>query len=184
MASQAQLSSAPLSCRVSGCAKASKGSEGVIQGDSWSPTHQIRKEQVMEPLTNGRNPRRPLLGLVADLWRQSASLLREEAELAKAEISEKLSEVGSAIGFLAIGGAILFAGFLLVLLAVVALVGPVLPEAHATWLAPLLVGAVVLFAGGLLLYAGLKKLQARNLKSSRTVRALQRDAEVVTDHIN
>lgn len=33
---------------------------------------------------------------------------------------------------------------------------------------------------GLLLSAGLKKLQSGNLKSSRTVRALQRDAEVVT----
>lgn len=138
----------------------------------------------METLTNSRNPRRPLLGLVTDLWRQSASLLRYEAELAKAEISEKISEVGAGIGSLAIGGAVLFAGFLLVLFAIVALVAMVLPEAHAPWLAPLLVGAVVLFVGGLLLSAGLKKLQSGNLKSSRTVRALQRDAEVVADHIN
>lgn len=138
----------------------------------------------METLTNSRNPRRPLLGLVTDLWQQSASLLRDEAELAKAEISEKISEVGTGIGSLAIGGAVLFAGFLLVLFAIVALVALVLPEAHAPWLAPLLVGAVVLFVGGLLLSAGLKKLQSGNLKSSRTVRALQRDAEVVTDHIN
>ncbi len=138
----------------------------------------------METSTNSRNPRRPLLGLVTDLWRESASLLRDEAELAKAEISEKISEVGTGIGSLAIGGAVLFAGFLLVLFAIVALVALVLPEAHAPWLAPLLVGAVVLFAGGLLLSAGLKKLQTGNLKSSRTVRALQRDAEVVTDHIN
>lgn len=138
----------------------------------------------METLTNSRNPRRPLLGLVTDLWRQSASLLRDEAELAKAEISEKISEVGTGIGSLAIGGAVLFAGFLLVLFAIVAWVALVLPEAHAPWLAPLLVGAVVLSAGGLLLYAGLKKLQSVNLKSSRTVRALQRDAEVVTDHIS
>lgn len=138
----------------------------------------------METLTNSRNPRRPLLGLVTDLWRQSAALLRDEAELAKAEISEKISEVGTGIGSLAIGGAVLFAGFLLVLFAIVALVALVLPEAHAPWLAPLLVGAVVLFAGGLLLSAGRKKLQTGDLKSSRTVRALQRDAEVVKDHIN
>lgn len=138
----------------------------------------------METSTNSRNPRRPLLGLVTDLWRQSATLLREEAELAKAELSEKISEVGTGIGSLAIGGAVLFAGFLLVLFTIVALVAPVLPEAHAPWLAPLLVGAVVLLAGGLLLSAGLKKLQSGNLKSSRTVRSLQRDAEVVTDHIS
>lgn len=87
----------------------------------------------METLTNSRNPRRPLLGLVTDLWRQSASLLRDEAELAKAEISEKISEVGTGIGSLAIGGAVLFAGFLLVLFAIVALVAMVLPEAHAPW---------------------------------------------------
>jgi uncharacterized integral membrane protein len=138
----------------------------------------------METSANSRNPRRPLLGLVTDLCRQSAALLRDEAELAKAEIFEKISEVGTCIRYLAIGGAVLFSGVLLILFAVVALVALVLPQAHASWLAPLLVGAVVLFAGGLLLYTGLKKLQSGNLKSSRTVRALQRDAEVVTDHIN
>ncbi len=138
----------------------------------------------METSTNSRNPRRPLLGLITDLWRQSASLLRDEAELAKAELSEKIDEVGTGIGALAIGGAVLFAGFLLVLFAIVALVALVLPEAQAPWLAPLLVGAVVLFAGWLLLSAGRKKLQTGNLKLSHTVRTLQRDAEVVKDHIN
>jgi hypothetical protein len=144
----------------------------------------LKKEQEVETLTNNRNPRRPLLGLLTDLWRQSTSLMRDEAELAKAEISEKISEIGTCIGSLAIGGAVLFAGFLLVLFAIVAAVALVLPEAHASWLAPLLVGAVVLLAGVLLVSAGLKKPQTANLKSSRTVRALQRDAEVVTDHIN
>ncbi len=137
----------------------------------------------METLTNSRYTRRPLLGLVSDLWRQSATLLRDEAELAKAELSEKISEVGTGIGALAIGGAVLFAGLLLVLSGVVALVAIALPQAQAPWLAPLLVGAVVLVAGWLLLAAGRKKLQTGNLKSSRTVRALQRDVEVVKEHI-
>lgn len=137
----------------------------------------------METLTDSRYPRRPLLGLFTDIWRQTATLLRDEAELAKAELSEKIAEVGTGIGALAVGGAVLFAGFLLVLFAIVALVALVLPEAQAPWLAPLLVGAVVLFAGWLLLSAGRKKLQTGNLKSSRTMRALQRDAAVVKDHI-
>ena len=137
----------------------------------------------METLANSRHVRRPLLGLVSDLWRQSATLLRDEAELAKAELSEKIAAVGTGLGSLAIGGAVLFAGLLLVLMGVVALVAMVLPQAQAPWLAPLLVGAVVLITGWLLLSAGRKKLQSGNLKSSRTVRALQRDVEVVKDHL-
>lgn len=127
--------------------------------------------------------RRPLTGLISDLWRDSATLLRDEAELAKAEISEKLSQLGTGIGVLAVGGAVLFAGLLLVLFAIVGLLAMVLPEEQAPWLAPLLVGAVVLFAGWLLLSAGRHKLTAGNLTPTRTVRSLQMDTELVKDHI-
>ena len=127
--------------------------------------------------------RRPLMALVSELWRNSATLLRDEAELAKAEISEKVSQLGSGIGSLALAGAVLFAGFLLVLLAVVGLLAQILPEEQAPWLAPLLVGAVVLFAGWLLLSAGRHKLTGDNLKPVRTVRSVQLDAELVKEHI-
>jgi hypothetical protein len=139
----------------------------------------------MSPTDNDYNEyrRRPLAGLISDLWRDSATLLRDEAELAKAEISEKVSQLSTGIGSLAIGGAVLFAGFLLVLFAIVGLLAQVLPEEQAPWLAPLLVGAAVLFAGWMLLSAGRHKLTAGNLTPSRTVRSVQLDAELVKEHI-
>ena len=133
--------------------------------------------------TDAAYRRRPLIGLISDLWRESATLLRDEAELAKAEISEKLTALGSGIGAMAVGGAVLFAGFLLVLLAVVGLLAQVLPEEIAPWLAPLLVGAAVLFAGWMLLSAGRHKMNARDLKPTRSMRSVKRDAQLVKDRI-
>jgi len=127
--------------------------------------------------------RRPLVGLISDLWRESATLLRDEAELAKSEVSEKMSQLGTGIGSLALAGAVLFGGFLLILFAAVGLTAKVLPDEQAQWLAPLLVGVVVLFIGWMLLSAGRNKLKGGNLTPSRTVRSVQRNAEVVKEHI-
>ena len=133
--------------------------------------------------TDARYERRPLVGLVFDLWRESASLLRDEAALAKAEISEKVSQVGSGIAALAAAGAVLFAGFLLVLLAVVGLVALALPEEQAPWLAPLIVGLAVLVVGWFLLSAGRNKLQVEKLKPSHSMRSVRHDAQVIKEHI-
>ena len=55
---------------------------------------------------------RSLASLFSDLWRETATLFRDEAELAKAEMSEKVSQVQTGAASLAIGGAVLYAGFL------------------------------------------------------------------------
>jgi hypothetical protein len=65
----------------------------------------------------------------------------------------------------------------------VGLLALALPEEQAPWLAPLIVGGVVLFAGGLLLATGRNRLKSRNLKPSRLARSVRRDAEVVKEHI-
>jgi len=127
--------------------------------------------------------KRSLVGLFSDLWRDSATLIRDEAALAKTEIAEKVVEAGTGLAALAVGGAVCFAGFLLILFAAVGLVAMALPEEYAAWLAPLIVGVVVLVVGGLLLVAGRNKLKNGNLKPSRSVRSVRRDAEVVKEHL-
>ena len=62
---------------------------------------------------------RRMTGLVSDLWRQSTALLMDEVELAKAEMAEKTTHVAVSGGAIAIGGAVLFAGFIVLLLAAV-----------------------------------------------------------------
>ena len=137
----------------------------------------------MDALDSTNTQRRSLIGLFSDLWRESATLIRKEAELAKAEISEKVTAVGTGIGSLAVGGAVLFAGFLLVLFAGVAGLGQILPAELAPWLSPLIVGAAALLVGWILLAAGREKLKTENLKPSRIARSVRRDAELVKEHI-
>ena len=127
--------------------------------------------------------RRSIVGLFSDLWRESATLIRKEAELAKAEITEKVAAVSTGIASLAVGGAVLFAGFLLVLFAVVAALAMVLPPDQAPWLAPLIVGVFVLLAGWILLAAGRSQLKTESLKPSRVARSVRRDAELLKEHI-
>lgn len=80
------------------------------------------------------HPHRSLTGLVSDLWRESMDLIREEAALAKAEVSDKASNMGAGMAWLAIGPAFLFAGLVMILFAVVAGLALALSEEHATWL--------------------------------------------------
>ena len=59
--------------------------------------------------------RRSLIGLFSDLWRETSALFRAEAELAKAELSEKVSQATAGVTSLAIGGLVAFAGLLVLL---------------------------------------------------------------------
>jgi hypothetical protein len=126
---------------------------------------------------------RSLIGLFSDLWRETSTLLHEEAELAKAEIAEKLSEAGTGAAAIAAGGAVLFAGFIVLLFAAVNALELVLETEHAVWLAPLIVGAVVMIAGYIALAKGRRALTASNLKPSRTAASLRQDALLVKEHM-
>jgi uncharacterized membrane protein YqjE len=127
---------------------------------------------------------RPLLGLVSDLWRETATLVQEEAELAKAELSEKVSQVTSGAGEIAVGGAILFAGFMMLLLAAAGALLIVLPEPHSYWLAPLIVAAAVMVIGAIALARGRANMKARNLAPRRTLQSLRRDANLAKEHMS
>jgi hypothetical protein len=126
---------------------------------------------------------RPLLGLFGDLWRETTTLVREEAELAKAELSEKMSQVTTGAGEIAAGGAILFAGFIVLLFALVNALAMFLPPDHAAWLAPLIIGLLVMIVGYIALSKGRKHFKAETLKPSRTMDSLRRDTELVKGHL-
>src|SRR3954454_1129677 len=92
----------------------------------------------------GQPRERSLFALFSDLWRETSTLVHKEAELAKAELSEKVSQVGTGVAKLAVGGAIVFAGFIVLLLALSNGLMHILPEEQADWLAPLIVGVIVM----------------------------------------
>lgn len=128
---------------------------------------------------------RSLIGLFSDLWRETTRLIHAEAELAKAEMSQKVSEFQTGLVAMAIGGAVLFAGFIVLLLAAAAGLYFVLRSdtEHAIWLAPLIVGVTVVVAGAIGVAKGRSDLKAAKLAPERTMRSLQRDAELVKEHI-
>jgi hypothetical protein len=133
----------------------------------------------MEPIRpvepgNGRS--------LGELFRQLSSelgtLLRQESELARAELRDKVAKLGASLAALGAGAVVLFAGFLVLLQAAVyALSGPLDSPA----LAALLVGGVNLVAGILLLARGRSHLKADELAPTRTLRSLRRDAALASD---
>jgi hypothetical protein len=125
---------------------------------------------------------RSLIALFSDLWRETQTLVHKEAELAKAEISEKVSQVTTGAGEIAAGGAILFAGFIVLLFAAVGALELMMDTEHAIWLAPLIVGVVVMVIGYVALTRGKKHMSAESLAPERTLQSLQRDARLAKEH--
>ena len=120
--------------------------------------------------------------LVSTVMQEISSLVRNEAALAKTEMTEKTHQAMGAITSIAMAGAVLMGGFLTLLAALVFLLNEVLPPETTPWLSALIVGVVVSVIGVMMLKAGQKKLQARNLMPSRTMHSLQSDKTTAKQH--
>ena len=101
------------------------------------------------------------LGLLRQLADDLATLLRKELALVTAEIIGAIRDAKQGIASVAAGAAVLFAGFLMLLLAVAA----GLAEAMPAWLAGLIVGGATVIAGVVLLAVGKKKINPRGSRS-------------------
>jgi uncharacterized membrane protein len=116
----------------------------------------------------------PSLGeLFADLTREISTLVRQEIRLATTEVSQKTSAVGRNVGYLAVGGAIAYAGLLVVIAAVVMVLAVFLPW----WLAALIVGLAVAGIGYFLVQKGIESLKHLDLTPRATIRTIKEDVE-------
>ena len=116
-------------------------------------------------------PEQSLGQLFADLTREMTTLVRQEVNLATSELSHKATRVARDLGFLALGGAVAYAGLLAVVAAAILLLGLVMPG----WLAALLVGLVVAAIGYLLVQRGLAALKRVDLAPRETIETLKED---------
>jgi len=119
-------------------------------------------------------PERSLGELFGDLSKDTVNLVKGELELAKTEMTQKATQVSKDIGFLAIGGAVAYAGALALgaaLIIILATVG--LPW----WLAALLVGLVVAGIGYFLIQKGLTELKRQNIAPTNTIQTIKEDVE-------
>lgn len=114
---------------------------------------------------------RSLGELFAELSQETSTLVRQEVTLAKTELSQKAATAGKNIGFLAVGGAVAYAGFLALLAAIAVILALFLPW----WLAALIVGVVVTAVGAALVQKGLSTLRQMDVVPQETVQTLKED---------
>jgi hypothetical protein len=117
---------------------------------------------------------RSLGELFGDLARDTGTLVRQEVQLAKTELSENASRAARDLGVIAVGGLVAYAGFLVLLAA--ATLGLVATGLDP-WLAALIVGAIVAVVGAVLVQRGLGALKREELAPRQTVETLKEDAQ-------
>ena len=119
--------------------------------------------------------------LFSDLVNQFTTLFRKEIQLARTEISEKINEALSGLGIV-IGGAVLMIAALGVLLQGIAEL-MVWFGLDTPW-AYLGVGIVAAGVGYGLVRSGLSNLSPENLKPTKTVQQLSRDAVAAKEQVS
>ena len=117
-----------------------------------------------------------LRGLLDDLGR----LLRSEVRLARLEVEQKLHRIAGGLWLL--GAGMVFAVVTLVLLAQAAVAA--LSERMEPWAASLVVAGGAALVCLLLLVAARRSFAAENLKPTRTLRTLSKDADAIQEAID
>lgn len=121
-----------------------------------------------------RRDERSLGELFGELARETSVLVRQEVQLAKTEMTQKASAVGKDIGFLAVGGAVAYAGLLALIATLIIILGTVgLPW----WLASLIVGVIVAGVGYFLVQKGLTALKHESMAPQQTIQTLKEDRQ-------
>lgn len=131
----------------------------------------------MQPIKDERS----LGQILKDLTSETSTLLRQEVDLAKTEISEKASRVGTNVGALATGGAVAFLGALALLFALIygltSLLDKFMSLRVAVWLAPLVVGLVLAAIGYSMMKKARESLRHEGIAPKRTTESLQENKE-------
>ncbi len=118
---------------------------------------------------------RPIPEIFTDLIHQLTGLVRKEGQLARAEISEKMSRALAGMALILIGAVLLIPALVILLQAGMArLVQSGMDPATAS----LIVGGAALVLGIVLALIGWSLVRPRALMPDRTIDQLQRDAAV------
>ena len=125
-----------------------------------------------------REDSRGLGDLLGDLANQVSTLVRKEIELARVEITSSVGRAGRGAAMAGLGGALLYAG-LLVLLA--AAVFGLIEAGMDPWLAALVVGVAAAVIGGVLTTVGVKQVQTTNMAPTQTAETVRENVEFVKE---
>jgi hypothetical protein len=123
----------------------------------------------------GTNKDERTLGeMFAELSRETRTLIQQELQLAKTELTEKAFKMGKGAAFIVGGGLIAYAGLLAIVAALILiLIALGLPPSAAAFLGGLLVAGI----GYLLIRPGLTAVKPQELTPRKTVETLKEDAQ-------
>ena len=113
-------------------------------------------------------------GLASDIQ----DLVRGEIALGRSELEQKLDRVIMAAIWLFGGALLAFAGLVVLLLGIAAILALMMP----VWLALLIVGVIVIGLGAAFAKSGLAMLSLKTLTPDRTAANLQKDAQLLKEH--
>ncbi|CUS02078.2 conserved protein of unknown function [Candidatus Promineifilum breve] len=129
---------------------------------------------------NSTGYEQPSLGdLFSNLSSQATLLMRQEIQLAQAEMTRKATRAGRNAAFIAAGAVIALGAFL----AVVAGLILILAQWMAAWLAALVVGVLLAIVAGLLVQHGMKKLKEIDPAPRRTLETLRENKEWLSQQV-
>ena len=125
------------------------------------------------------NPKKEgsLGALFADLSDKTTLLIRQEIDLAKQEMTEKVKRAAIDVVSFLIGAFIAYIGLLALIAAAALALALVLPN----WVATLIVGVLVIAIGGIMVLIGVNSLKDINLKPERTINTLRENQTLVDE---
>lgn len=133
-----------------------------------------RPAEVQRPEAQRSELQRESFGeLIGDLANNSAALVRDEIELVKQEMREKLNSFRAGVMTIAFGGVVLLVATLALVAAAIIGLGHLVGHGWAA----LIVGAALAMVGGITAMVGLGQLKRTSLKPEQTIETLQEDKE-------
>jgi len=124
----------------------------------------------------------PSLGeLFASLAQDTSTLVRQEVELAKTEMTHKATVIGKEAGYIAAGGFVAYLGAIVLAFALVWGLAELLDI--GVWLSALIVGAIIAGIGYFLVQRGLSALKRINFTPQETIATLKEDTQWAKDQM-
>jgi xanthine/uracil permease len=128
------------------------------------------------------SPPNSIPSLLRDLRDETTTLLRQEVALAKSEIKENVSRMGSHATHIAVGAFVAYAGVIVLLIGIGHLLGALLiragiDEQVAQWLAPSVVGLVVAIIGWVMLSRAKHAIAHDDLAPRQTIESLRENKQ-------
>jgi hypothetical protein len=117
---------------------------------------------------------RSLGQLFGDLSRQLGTLIQKEIQLAKTEMTTRVTTVGRDAAMIGAGGALAYAALLMALIAIALLL---IQLGITPWLGFLLVAVLVGALAAVLIQRGRAELQKTDLAPRQTIETIKEDAE-------